>query len=271
MPVALLLATILVGSLACDNATPLRLATTTSIDHSGLLPRLLASYEARSGTRVDALVVGSGKAMNLLSRGDADLMITHDPGGERRYVETHEVAYYRKIMCADFMLAGPPDDPAGIARSASAVEAFAAIFRHSSPFASRGDQSGTHARELEIWRAAGIDPNAAIRIETGQGMAPTLRISSERGAYVLTDLPTFLQLRDTLDLVALFERIDPALINCYAVTVPSPADPRALELAAWLADGDGRALVEDFTIADHRPFRSWPRNVDGRRPEALPR
>lgn len=260
---------ILAGS--CGSKHALRLATTTSVDNSGLLEPLLREFQSSTGVGVEAIAVGSGKAMELVRRGDADLMITHDPVGERTFLDAESPLLYRKMMCGRFILAGPRDDPAGVADADSAAEAMAKIARSGSRFASRGDRSGTHARELQLWQAAEAHSEPANLLESGQGMAATLRIASERDAYVLTDEATFAQLRDSLDLVPLLER-DAALLNCYAVTVVAGSNQdQALRLADWLSRGDGRDMIESFEIGGKRLFDVWPEGVPDDRPESLPK
>lgn len=257
---------------SCRQERPLRLATTTSVDNSGLLDVLLAGYERESGTEVHTLAVGSGRAMELVRRGDADMMITHDPEGERRFLSSEQPALYRKVMCSDFILVGPPDDPAGVLGAQSAVEAVTRIESSDAAFASRGDRSGTHSREMALWNLAGVRPSGRRLVESGQGMAATLRIASERSAYSLTDRPTFLQLKRSLDLEIVYRNEDPELLNCYAVTVRGGerADAAAA-FAEWLTRGNGRKMISSFQIAGEKVFRVWPAAVPDERPEAMPR
>ncbi|MDX1583607.1 MAG: substrate-binding domain-containing protein [Thermoanaerobaculia bacterium] len=258
-------------ALACGTDRPLRLATTTSVDSSGLLEPLLREFEATSGVAVDALAVGSGKAMQLLRRGDADLMITHDPAGERGFIDDVSPRIYRKLMCSRFIISGPSDDPARVSEAASAVDAMERIATSGKAFSSRGDRSGTHVRELELWRLAETAPDSDVLVESGQGMAATLRIASERNAYVLTDEATFAHMRKSLDLEPLYSRDDPALLNCYAVTVSSgPNEEEALRLAEWLTRGEGRTIIGAFEIGGKQPFRVWPSGVPDHEPEFLP-
>lgn len=255
----------------CDSERHLRLATTTSVDNSGLLVLLLDTYEQESDIAVDALAVGSGRAMELVRRGDADLMLTHDPVGEHDFLASENPLLYRKLMCSDFLVLGPPDDPAEVASSSSVREAMTRIAASDSPFISRGDRSGTHMTERMLWHLAGTGPRGELLLETGQGMAATLRIASERHGYVLTDRPTFLQIREGLALEIVYEGADTSLLNCYAITVPpGPREENALELADWLSRGKGRALIESFAIDGERAFRVWPHAVPDDHPDARP-
>lgn len=260
---------LVLASAGCQEERHLRLATTTSVDNSGLLEVLLGEYERSTGTRVDALAVGSGRAIELTRRGDADLMLTHDPRGERGFLDQDRPLLYRKLMCNDFIIVGPPDDPARAADARSIGAALRQI-ASGSVFASRGDRSGTHTREDQLWMLAGTRPGAKGLLETGQGMAATLRIASEREAYTLTDRPTFLQLRASLDLEVVYDRGESDLLNCYAVTVPpGPREDAALELAEWLSRGRGRELIRSYEVGGERGFRVWPEGEPDDRPESL--
>ncbi|MBW3671413.1 MAG: sulfate transporter, partial [Acidobacteria bacterium] len=135
-----------------------------------------------------------------------------------------------------------------------------------------GDDSGTHSAELRLWEIAETRPQDHRIFESGQGMAATLRIASERNAYTLTDYPTYLRLRDTLELAIIYQREDPALLNCYALTVPAgPRNDAAAALAEWLSRGGGRELITSFRIDGEQPFRIWPHDVPDDHPEAVPR
>jgi tungstate transport system substrate-binding protein len=259
-------------ALACAApSTPLRLATTTSVDNTGLLQAILPSFREETGIDVQALAVGSGRALQLLRRGDADVALTHDPLGEAAFLEERPSAGYRKIMFNDFVLVGPATDEASIAQAANAADAMRRIATSTARFVSRGDESGTHARERQLWQKAGATPAVERLLETGQGMAATLRVASERLAYTLTDRATFTQLSHAVRLQPLFER-DPDLLNTYAVIVPggAAAPTDAQRFMTWLSDGDGRARIAAFTIAGAHPFVVWPSGRPRDRPDALP-
>jgi tungstate transport system substrate-binding protein len=275
LPIAVWL---LVGAIAavacgCGGDPPrLRLATTTSVDNSGLLQAILPSFRQETGIDVQVLPVGSGRAIQLLRRGDADVALTHDPLAEAALLREKPSAAYRKVLFNDFVVVGPPRDDAAVRQAATAVDAMRRIAASSEAFVSRGDDSGTHARERQLWKKAGASPAADRLLETGQGMAATLRIASERRAYALTDRATFMQLARSLALQPLFEG-DPDLLNTYAVLVLRDADRArdADRFVTWLSDGDGRARVSSFTIAGMRPFFVWPANRPRDAPDALPR
>jgi tungstate transport system substrate-binding protein len=249
----------------------LRLATTTSVDNSGLLQAILPSFRQETGIDVQVLAVGSGRALQLLRRGDADVALTHDPLTEAALLKEMPSAGYRKIMFDDFVVVGPERDHASVRQSASAADAMRRIAMSTALFVSRGDESGTYTRELQLWQKAGVKPPAHSILETGQGMAATLRIASERQAYTLTDRATFTQLVHTLMLQPLFEH-DPDLLNTYAVVVAEGATRQldAMRFMTWLSDGDGRARIASFTIAGTRPFIVWPEGRSRETPDAQP-
>jgi tungstate transport system substrate-binding protein len=251
----------------------LRLATTTSVDNSGLLIAILPAFELDTGIAVRVLAVGSGRALQLLRRGDADVAITHDPAAETALLNDTPGVRYRKIMFNDFLIVGPPDDPAGVGDATTTADAMRRVAASATAFASRGDESGTQARTDALWNAAGRKPSGAQLLETGQGMAPTLRIASERRAYALTDRATFLQLGPTLALQSVFEG-GSDLLNTYAATAVSgrERDAIASRLITWMAEGDGRAHIAAFASSPGSvpPFTVWPANRPASSPDALP-
>lgn len=253
---------------ACRTETPRRsfqLATTTSVDNSGLLRVLAARFEQRSGIAVHPFVVGSGKALRMAEAGEVELTITHDPEAERAFVAAWRPALYRQFMWNDFVIAGPSGDPAGVRQASSAVDAFARIHRARAKFASRNDRSGTHTAELRLWRDAGANPTVNPHyMPLGQSMASLLRTASELQAYALTDRATYDALAPSLELGVLFEG-DPRLRNVYAVTLMRRGGD-GQRFAEWLLSPDGRQAVEQFTIAGKRQFR-W---IDGVPPPPQP-
>ncbi len=270
--VGCLLSLTLTGS--CARAeTLLRLATTTSVDNSGLLDAILPAFRADSGIDVQVMAVGSGRALQLLRRGDADVALTHDPTAEELFVREGRVTLYRKLMFNDFLIVGPAGDPAAVGDALTAADAMQRIARSTSPFVSRGDGSGTHARERQLWNLAGVQPSAERILETGQGMAATLRVASERRGYCLTDRATFLQLAPALRLARVFEG-GVEMLNTYAIIAADAGAPRreaARRLASWLTDGRGRGLIEEFAVAGTRPFTPWPVGRPADTPRAMPR
>ncbi|HXG58118.1 MAG TPA: substrate-binding domain-containing protein [Thermoanaerobaculia bacterium] len=235
------------------------LATTTSVENSGLLRSVTAAFTRETGIEVRIIAVGSGKALRLAAAGDAQAVITHDPGAEAAFVKRHGARLYRPFLWNDFVVVGPAGDPARVRGSRSAAEAFRRIHAARARFASRNDHSGTHTREMSIWKAAGVDPKTNPRyLPLGQPMAALLRSADEIGAYTLTDRATFAQIGPRVRLTVLFEG-DPALRNVYAITLPRPARggraaAHAAQFAAWLLSPKGRRAIEAFRLDGRQQF-----------------
>ena len=235
-----------------------RVATTTSVENSGLLEHLRIALREDEGIELEALAVGSGKAIDLAQRGSVDLAITHDPRGEAGLRREPNVVAQRVFLQNRFIVVGPAGDPAAVARSGSVLEAFRRIHRSRARFVSRGDESGTHVRELELWRIAGLDPaeNPEYAV-LGQGMSALLRSASELRAYALTDDATFARMGENVRLVALAEGGD-GTRNVYAVTLVQGRDGRvnpAAETAfRWLTAGGGLRAATAFRIRGRALF-----------------
>lgn len=197
------------------------LATTTSVQDSGILDELVERFEEEYPYEVKAVAVGSGAALFMGMNGDATVLVTHEPNGEREFMEGGYGESIRKVMHNDFIIVGPPDDPAGIKGMEDPVEAFKKISKKRSEFVSRGDASGTHAMEMSIWERAGLQPQGDWYVESGQGMGICLRMAQEKNAYTLTDRATFIVLEDALGLEMMVEG-DPSLLNQYSVTIVNP-------------------------------------------------
>lgn len=273
---ALLLVLSLAGAACAIQSGPpaiLRIATTTSVENSGLLAAILPAFERTADIKVEVLPVGSGQALALLERGDAVAGLTHDPRAEAKAVEAGVIANYRKIMFNDFVIVGPREDPADVAHAAGAVDAMRRIAATGAMFASRGDASGTYSREQELWALAKQRPAHDVLLETGQGMSATLRIASEKRAYAFTDRATFEQVRSGLRLTSLYEG-GSILLNTYAIflrTGLTPAEQEAAtRLADWLADGEGRPLVARFHVNGQPVFTIWPAGTPRDQPADLP-
>jgi tungstate transport system substrate-binding protein len=232
------------------------LATTTSIRDSGLLDVLLPIFSAQTGIRVQAVAVGTGAALRMGAEGNADLLLTHAPEAENALVASQAVSRRVEIMQNYFVIAGPPEDPAGVAASASAVEALARIHARELPFVSRGDDSGTHKREAALFRDAGVDPDARWPglTRTGSGMGISLQVAGQRKAYILSDIGTFLAFRERAGLVAL-SHPEPDLLNVYSVLLVNPLRfPRvrakeAGALAAFFQSEIAREAMREFGSA----------------------
>lgn len=227
------------------------LATTTSTQDSGLLDVLVPRFRAETGIAVKVIAVGSGAALEMARKGDADAVLSHSPAAEQPLVASGDLVEGQLVMHNDFILVGPPGDPAGV-REAGSIEDAMRRIATAGGFISRGDNSGTHAKELALWKAAGIDPaSVARREETGQGMGATLNIADQRQAYTLTDRATYLALRDRLKLAVVFEGAAP-LLNIYHVYVVNPAQHpgvKAAQARAWVAflvAPETQALIGNF-------------------------
>lgn len=227
------------------------LASTTSVEDSGLLDALLPAFDqAHPGYQVKIIAVGSGEALELGARGDADIVISHSPAAEQRFMAEGAGRERRVIMANDFVLVGPAADPAGI-RGTSVSEALRAIAAARAPFISRGDDSGTHVREQTLWTEAGGIPDDTMSwyMSVGQGMGSALRIASERAGYTLTDRATFMSLAETLLLEILVEG-DAGLENVYATltTTRGRNAEGADALADWLASETGQARIGAYGV-----------------------
>jgi tungstate transport system substrate-binding protein len=197
------------------------LATTTSTADTGLLDALAPMFNEATGYTLKPIAVGSGAALELGEKGEADVLLVHSPAAELEFIENGYGTERRTVMYNDFVLVGPPSDPAGVAAGTGASEALQRIADYGSPFVSRGDESGTHALEKKLWASLGISPDGAWYTEAGSGMADTLNIAAEREAYTISDRGTYLSLQDRLDLNVVVEG-DPALLNIYHVILTNP-------------------------------------------------
>jgi tungstate transport system substrate-binding protein len=253
--IALVLAAALAS--ACGGGKSLILATTTSTQDSGLLDVLIPAFEEESGYNVKVVAVGTGEALVMGSRGDADVLLVHAPKSEEEFVSEGNGVNRQLVMHNDFVFAGPADDPAGIADAEDALGALQAIADAGAPFISRGDDSGTHKLELALWEELGFDPGGeGWYEESGQGMGATLQIANQRGAYTISDRGTFLSLSDTLDLDLLFEG-DPKLLNIYHVMQVNPEKFDGLEeegaaaFVAFMVSDKAQALIRDFGVEEY--------------------
>lgn len=234
--VALVLA---LAAAAADRS--LILATTTSTQDSGLLDVLVPQFRTQTGIDVKVIAVGSGAALEMAARGDCDAVLAHAPAAERRAVDAGHLVRGRAVMHNDFVLVGPADDPAHVRGSVDVIAAMKAIAA-AGRFVSRGDDSGTHKLEMDLWKEAGVDPvKLASREETGQGMGATLHVADQRGAYTLADRGTWLALQKTLALGIVFEG-GPRLRNPYHVYVVNPATHPGVK------EREAQAFV-DFLVA----------------------
>src|SRR5262245_7951473 len=234
-------------------AKRIRLATTTSTRDSGLLDALLPVFEKASNTKVDVVAVGTGAAFKLAKDGNADLLLVHDKKGEEDFIAAGDGRARREICWNTFEILGPIEDPAGVKGCGNAGEALQKIAKAGAGFVSRGDDSGTHRRELSLWKSGGGLTKWAAYKEAGQGMGPTLLVADETKAYVLADRGTALSFRTKLHIVPLLADT-PELRNVYAVVRldtkahPEIAAPQADALADWLEGPEAEKLIADFKI-----------------------
>jgi tungstate transport system substrate-binding protein len=227
------------------------LATGHTLRDSGLLDVVIPVFEKKTGYIVRPIAVGTGQALTMGKRGDADILLTHDPEAEVPLVKEGYLINRRQFMHNDFIIVGPAQDPARAARTKSAATALRHVAEAKAVFVSRGDDSGTHKREQTLWKAAGLSPTRPWYVQAGQGMAATLGIASQKQAYTLADRATFLNLQRTLGLEILLGG-DPVLLNRYSVMEVNPAKHLKVNHAGarafsdFLVSEEGRALIKDF-------------------------
>ncbi len=237
-----------------------RMATTTSVENSGLLRAILPSFEERYGARVDVVAVGTGRALALGRRGDVDLLLVHDPARERRFLAEGYGLVRVELFWNEFLFVGPPGDPAGLRRTSSAVQALRAVAASGVPYVVRDDASGTAARAERLERDARVSFGEGQVIRAGVGMAAALRMASEKGAYLLTDEGTFLALRDKLRLEVVF-RGDPGLRNVYSAILVHPRSrPEGNHVGAgallgYLAGRVGQERIAAYRVGGELLFR----------------
>jgi len=227
------------------------LATTTSTKDTGLLDALLPVFKEKYGITVKPIAVGTGEALKMGERGDADVLLVHARQAEDEFMAAGYGKARKDVMYNDFVLIGPENDPAGVKDAADAGEAFKRIAAAKATFVSRGDDSGTHKKELKIWEKAGIDLEGGWYISTGQGMTATIRIVNEKQGYTLTDRGTFLVHEDNTDLVILTEK-SKDLLNPYGVIAVNPDKfPKvnyegALSFIEFLTSEEGQKIIGEF-------------------------
>ena len=237
------------------------MASTTSTEQSGLFPHLLPAFTKATGIDVRVVAVGTGQALDIGRRGDADVLFVHDTAAEKKFVAEGDGLPRRDVMYNDFVLIGPASDPAGV-RGEDIVAALAKLAGSASVFLSRGDKSGTHAAELRYWKLAGIDDPAArvARYRAcGCGMGPALNIAASSDAYVLSDRGTWLNFRNRADLAIVVEG-DKRLFNQYGVIVVDPArhpsvkKDLAQQFSDWVTGPDGQATIASYKVGGKQLF-----------------
>ena len=228
------------------------LATTTSTQDSGLLDELLPDFEEESDCTLKTVAVGSGEALELGERGDADVLLVHSPDAEEEFMDGGHGVSREPVMHNDFVIVGPEADPANLEGAADAAEALTRIAETESPFASRGDDSGTHSKELSLWEEAGVDPAGEWYFETGQGMGQTLTIAGQKSAYTLADRGTFLATAN-LDATIAFEGSDDLLNRYHVIVVDRGEEPVrcAEEFSTWIREPAVQQRIGDFGVEQY--------------------
>jgi len=262
-------------------AAELVLATTTSTYDTGLLDALNRAFAELFGVKVKVIAVGTGAALELAKRGVVDLVLVHARPLEDRYLAEGWLINRRDVMFNDFVVVGPPEDPAGVKGLTAATEAFRRIAAAKARFLSRGDNSGTHFREMEIWEAAGIEPGGKWYLISGKGMGENLIQASLMGAYTLTDRGTFIAMRKNLDLEIVVEGPvkggDPMLMNPYGVMAVNPARfpdrnyVLAMAYIGFLTSPQGQRIIAEFTVEGEPLFYPTALKADPDFSEYVPR
>ncbi|MDP2992151.1 MAG: extracellular solute-binding protein [Deltaproteobacteria bacterium] len=252
---SLALFSLVLSAVSVSAETRIRCASTTSTQNSGLFDYILPKFEKKTGIRVDVIAVGTGAAIEIGKRGDADVVFVHAREQELKAVEEGYFVNRHDVMYNDFVIIGPANDPVRVRGVKSAAEAFRKIAESAFPFVSRGDKSGTHTKELSIWEKTGTDPKGQKRyLEVGQGMEKTQRIANEKRAYTLTDRGTWLATKDKdkLEMIIALEG-DPALFNQYGVMAVNPQRHKhakykeATAFIDWLISKEGQQTIASYT------------------------
>ncbi len=256
-----------IASLSAANADEesfITLSSTTSTDNSGLLDYLIPKFKNETGIDVRVIAVGTGRALQLGERGDADAVLVHHKASEEKFVEKGFGVHRRDVMYNDYVIVGPNHDPASIQDVEHASEAFKLISQYKIPFVSRGDESGTHKKELELWMHASVDAqnhSGNWYREAGAGMGATLNIANGMGAYTLTDRGTWLSFKNREHLTLLFEN-DPPLFNQYGIILVNPERHKhikyqeAKQFSDWLTSKKGQQAINDFSLQGQQLFFS---------------
>ncbi len=238
---------------AAPELKPLKLATTTSTDDSGLLDYLLPEFQKDTNYKVEVIAVGTGQAIEMGEAGDVDVILVHSRAAEDKFIEDGFGVDRRDVMYNDYLVIGPAEDPAGIKGTSDALAAFKAMAEKQTVFISRGDDSGTHKKELSIWKKAETEPAGEWYIEAGQGMGDTFMMANEKKAYTLIDRATYLALKDKYQLEPIVEG-DEALFNPYGVIPLNPEKfpnrdfEGATAFAEWLTSEKGQQMIGEFGV-----------------------
>ena len=238
------------------------LSSTTSTEQSGLFAHLLPIFEKKTGIKVRVVALGTGQALDMGRRGDADVVFVHDKAAEEKFVADGFALERKEVMYNDFVLIGPKADPAGVAGSREILDALKKIEAAKAPFVSRGDNSGTHAAELRYWKAAGIDPDkqkGPWYRDTGSGMGPALNTAASMDAYILADRGTWLSFKNRAELTIVVEG-DQRLFNQYGVMLVNPAKHAHVkkelgqQFVDWVLSAEGQQAIADYKIGGQQLF-----------------
>jgi tungstate transport system substrate-binding protein len=246
-----------------DSTSRLILVTTTSTQDSGLLDVLVPVFEAKTGYTVKPIAIGTGQSLAMGARGEADVALVHSPELEEKYLAQGDFINRQLVMFNHFIIVGPSADPAGVRSVTEASESFKQISGSAAPFVSRGDNSGTHFLEKELWRQCGIEPKGNWYIEAGQGMGATLMIASEKEAYALTDQATYLAFKDKVRLEPLLQG-DPVLSNLYHVMEVNPTRfPKVNHAGArafveFLISAEAQEIIRSFGESEYASPLFYP-------------
>lgn len=238
---------------AAEEPRDVVLATTTSVQDTGLLDVVLPMFTKKTGIEVKPIAVGTGQALALAAKGEADVILVHAPEAEEKFMAEGHGTRRRAFAHNDFVVLGPPGDPAKVKGQKTAAAAMSTIAAASAPFVSRGDDSGTHKKELALWKAAAVTPAKPWYIAAGAGQAQTLMVASQKRAYALSDRGTFASLKGKVDLAIVFEG-DPALLNKYSVIEIDPAKHPGINakggtaLADFLLSPDVQKLLATYGV-----------------------
>ncbi|WP_298441130.1 substrate-binding domain-containing protein [uncultured Ferrimonas sp.] len=259
---ALFAASLLLLSLnATATETVIKLATTTSTDNTGLLAYLLPEFEQQSGYKVHVIATGTGKALRHGRNGDVDVVMTHAPAAEATFVADGFGHQPRQLMMNDFVLVGPKADPAQLSQAKDLNDAMTRIANSGSKFVSRGDESGTHMKELTLWQQAGITPEFAGYNAIGQGMGPALLTADQMNAYLLADRGTFLAFSKKIELDVVYQGAS-ALANPYQIVLinaeryPDLNHAGAQALSNWLVGAQGQQMIDEFRVNGKQLFQA---------------
>ncbi len=259
--ISFLLAITINGSQALAQEKSIVVSSTTSTEQSGLFGFILPIFKMKTGIDVKVVAVGTGQALDIGRRGDADVVFVHDKPAEELFVQEGYSTKRNEVMYNDFVLIGPKSDPAKIAGGKDIQAALQKIAAAQAPFVSRGDKSGTHAAELRYWKGAGIavSPSQAWYKETGSGMGPALNTASAMNGYILADRATWLSFKNRGDLAILVQG-DPKLFNQYGVMLVNPAKFPAVKKAEgqafidWLISKNGQDVIASYQIGGEQLF-----------------